>query len=143
MTLSLFGCKIVYMQDNNQENSENNNEIDVKPVPQQLLDNQWKKGQSGNPNGRPKGTRNFMTDFNEAIRHIQETKGVEFPLRDIMVRLASEASKGNMKAMKIVTDYLYEKPNTKDPLMPQLNAETINLIIPDKYAKRDPSFDAN
>ena len=29
---------------------------------------QFKPGQSGNPNGRPKGTRNFKTDVHEALR---------------------------------------------------------------------------
>lgn len=35
----------------------------------------WKKGQSGNPKGRPKGSRNFKTLYWEAITRIAESQG--------------------------------------------------------------------
>jgi len=35
-----------------------------KHLPQELIDNEWQKGQSGNPAGRPKGTR---TKFSETF----------------------------------------------------------------------------
>jgi len=39
-------------------------------------DTQFKKGQSGNPNGRPKNTKNFKTDLKEELSElVQVTEG--------------------------------------------------------------------
>ena len=36
----------------------------------------WKEGQSGNPNGRPKGRKNFKTLYYEAIERIAQSQGI-------------------------------------------------------------------
>ena len=35
----------------------------------------WKKGVSGNPNGRPKGTKNFITILNKALKDAEAKHG--------------------------------------------------------------------
>lgn len=50
------------------KNSERNREDNLIP---------FKPGETGNPNGRPKGRKNFATLFDEAIRRIAESKGIE------------------------------------------------------------------
>ena len=36
----------------------------------------WKKGETGNPNGRPKGRKNFKTLYYEAIERIAQSQGL-------------------------------------------------------------------
>jgi hypothetical protein len=67
----------------------------------------WKKGQSGNPKGRPKGAKNLATIFNEALNQkfeIQEKgKTRKITAREgIVRRLINEALKGNIKATAFV-----------------------------------------
>jgi predicted outer membrane protein len=42
----------------------------------EFLENQFPKGQSGNPNGRPKGSLSFTTLYKKAIENIAKSKGV-------------------------------------------------------------------
>ncbi len=67
----------------------------------------WKKGQSGNPPGRPKGAKNMATLFNEALNQkfsIQENGKVrKITAREgVIRRLISEALKGNIKAIALL-----------------------------------------
>jgi Family of unknown function (DUF5681) len=48
-------------------NSNNNDCVGYKRPPRHC---QFAPGQSGNPNGRPKGTRNFKTDLREELSEI-------------------------------------------------------------------------
>jgi hypothetical protein len=42
----------------------------------EFLENQFAKGESGNPNGRPKGSLSFSTLYRKAIENIAKAKGV-------------------------------------------------------------------
>lgn len=69
---------------------------------------QYKKGQSGNPNGRPKGTRNFKTDLREEldgkIRVQEGPQGLVISKQQAVIkRLLESALKGNMRAIQILT----------------------------------------
>jgi hypothetical protein len=72
-----------------------------KPPP----DFQFRKGQSGNPHGRPKGINNFKTDlaveFNERVRI---TEGGEAKLltkqQALIKRTMEKAFKGDMRAIE-------------------------------------------
>lgn len=67
----------------------------------------FKKGQSGNPKGRPKGARNFQTILNRELeRTVKVTdNGVRrsFTKSELMVRvLADKAIKGDIRAFQSI-----------------------------------------
>ncbi len=79
---------------------------------------QFEKGKSGNPNGRPKGTKNFQTLLNKYLeREIElddpmmsgeDTLKVS-TLDHIILRLLAKALNGDMRAVKEVLDRLVGK----------------------------------
>lgn len=85
----------------------------------------FKSGVSGNPNGKPKGTRNYSTLMDLAIesttinyvnkynRKHRKNK-IEFEdvdiEQDIFIQLIDKARNGDMKAMQIFFDRVYGKP---------------------------------
>lgn len=86
----------------------------------------WKKGQSGNPKGRPKGSRNRDTILREMLALTLKKKGadgnmadVEHPLdpsrksitveEGINAALVNRALKGEIRAIQEIQDTLYGK----------------------------------
>jgi DNA-binding ferritin-like protein len=71
----------------------------------------FKSGQSGNPKGRPKGSRNFKTIFREAAKAVAEAlklgKEPDAVLLEIVKRGISQALKGNYSFYKDILDRLY------------------------------------
>jgi hypothetical protein len=65
---------------------------------------QFPKGHSGNPNGRPKGTRNKSTILVQLL--------LERDLEEICNRVIEEAKAGNMQAVKMILDRIL--PPKKD-----------------------------
>ena len=64
----------------------------------------FSKGQSGNPKGRPAGTRNFSTDVTEVLKSPVKTRVGARPKtistqRAVLLRLREQALKGDPKAM--------------------------------------------
>ena len=64
---------------------------------------QFKKGQSGNPKGRPKGVKNIATDIKEELEeYVSITEGGNSFLvtkqRALIKALLSKASKGDVRA---------------------------------------------
>jgi hypothetical protein len=74
----------------------------------------FKKGQSGNPAGRPKGARNYKTLFREAYvaiaKDLRLGKDPDVLLVEILKRGIKEALKGNYPFYKDIMDRLYGKP---------------------------------
>jgi hypothetical protein len=65
---------------------------------------QFPKGHSGNPNGRPKGTRNKSMMLAQLL--------LERDLEEICNRVIEEAKAGNMQAVKMILDRIL--PQKKD-----------------------------
>ncbi len=74
----------------------------------------FKKGQSGNPAGRQKGSRNYRTLFKEAYVDIAKDlklgKDPDVLLVEILKRGIKEALRGNYPFYKDIMDRLYGKP---------------------------------
>lgn len=74
----------------------------------------WKKGQSGNPARRPKGSRNYKTLFREAYMAIAKDlrlgKDPDVLLVEILKRGIKEALKGNYPFYKDIMDRMFGKP---------------------------------
>jgi hypothetical protein len=72
----------------------------------------WEKGKSGNPDGRPNGSKNFSTLFAIAIKKVAEKS--EISLEDAEVELIitayAEAKKGNYNYYKDIMDRKYGQP---------------------------------
>ncbi len=88
----------------------------------------WKKGQSGNPKGRKKGSRNMATRMREILYQsvVVRQNGVErrLPYNEaLLTRIASKGLTGPMKdslaVLKAINDYvpelLAEDPSTSPP----------------------------
>lgn len=73
-------------------------------MPQQTQANRFQKGKSGNPNGRPKGSRNQAT--------LLALAAMEGELTDIVKRIVESAKGGDMAAARLVVDKLI--PAAKD-----------------------------
>ena len=73
----------------------------------------WKKGQSGNPAGKPKGARSFKSILNNYLdktlksKDPFEGKTADIPAREIMMlKLIGEGLKGNLTAIRYVCDMI-------------------------------------
>lgn len=88
--------------------------------------NQFVKGQSGNPNGRPKGRKNVATIFHEVTRELirvtENGKGRDVTkLEAILRQLTAKAVAGDFKAMSEVLkldrtfEFMAEEGNSDSP----------------------------
>lgn len=68
----------------------------------------YKKGQTGNPNGRPLGKKNFDTIFNTALE-IFEVNGNEDQQIEIFKQLIKKARNGDVRAICLFMDIYYGK----------------------------------
>ena len=102
--------------------SDSEYEIGYKKPPK---DKQWKKGQSGNPNGRPKKEFALI----EHIRKIGSLEGEDRKtiLEKVVETVYNEALDGNMQAINFLADRVLGKPQQSIALKEDLD-EPIKII---------------
>lgn len=65
----------------------------------------FKPGESGNPAGKPKGTRNLSTILKEFLEEEIDQDGSKIVLKDAIVRkLIKKANSGNLRAIQEIFD---------------------------------------
>ena len=95
----------------------------------------FRKGRSGNPNGRPKGTRNFKTDLREeldepvSIRVHGKAQTVSSQ-RAAMKQLRAKALKGDPRALDRLLAYAerYDLEESADETEQQLSAADEEIL---------------
>ena len=95
-------------------------------------DTQFKKGQSGNPTGRPKGTRNFKTDLEEELQErVRITEGGQSEevskQRALVKRTFEKGLKGDMRAIAMIVQWVMRYLG-----MPDTEHDSDDLIQDDK-----------
>lgn len=100
----------------------------------------FKKGQSGNPKGRPKGTG--LKDIKQVLSDLLSQEKNNSQLIDgIMTVLVNKALKGDLKAIDMLLSYTYGKPTQRTELTGADQEKidfTINVIQGKKVLPYDP-----
>jgi len=124
------------------------NTQEIKPLNSETIDNKqsiikrvkskksggmvFVPGQSGNPAGRPKGTKNFSTLMDLAVKDISKANKItEDQVWQVLIKKGySEASRGNFQFYKDILDrYFGEMPKFITPTINiQVNKNTLNII---------------
>lgn len=81
-----------------------------KPNPDKIAPFKWKKGQSGNPNGRPKKLPAMKDLMNLMLGAEKDGKS---DAESILEVIKSRAKKGDIKAAEFLFHYAYGKPTQK------------------------------
>ncbi len=94
---------------------------------------QLKKGSILNPDGKPKGTNNFETDFDEAVEEIAKENGMtRSEARKLLLKVAfKQAKDGNYSFYKDIHDRIYGHAKQSTDITTGGEKITgINYIIP-------------
>jgi hypothetical protein len=77
------------------------------PRPENLEKGKWKKGQSGNPAGRPKK----LPELRELLANVLgDEKDGKTAAEAILMALRAKATKGDVRAAELLLDRAYGKP---------------------------------
>ena len=98
---------------------------------------QFKKGQSGNPHGRPKGSKNFVTiltkELNQKVTVNENGRQKKISRMEAMVkRLVSEALQGERRSLITLIDIMRKTG--------QMDEVEVQGLIPDNYESILDSF---
>jgi hypothetical protein len=89
----------------------------------------FEKGESGNPNGRPKGRRNFSTIFYDALENLAKKNNMEPDQleTEIVEKALLSARKGDARFYKDLMDRLHGQATQKTDVTS--NGETIAPLL--------------
>ncbi len=111
-------------------------EEEEKQLPELYLDKevkhlpngQWPKGTSGNPKGRPKGSKNRLTELQEeAELALRENINPEV-LKAVLANLVAEALGGNVQASKYIIDKFMANRKSVEDVQERQNTEYVFVI---------------
>lgn len=90
-----------------------------------------KKGVQLNPDGRPKGSKNFETDFNEAVDEIAKENGMtRSEARKLLFKVAfKNAKEGNYSFYKDIHDRIYGTAQNNVQVSGEVQAKIIRLDV--------------
>ena len=96
----------------------------------------FKKGESGNPAGREKGSLGFVTLFRKAIKKLAETDGVDVDSAevDIVLKGLEKAKAGDFKFWDSLFNRVYGKAQSKVDITS--GGDRLDSLLKD-IAKRD------
>lgn len=82
---------------------------------------QFRAGQSGNPKGRPKGSKNTykLLDeiLNEKVQIVKNGNPIKIPKKlAMLLQAANKAAKGDLKALQILIPLMIEADNKNEEL---------------------------
>lgn len=119
---------------------------------------QWKKGQSGNPRGRPMGARGLKSDLHEELSAKRslplknkdgETKIISGTSQQLMLRsLATRARQGHVAAARVLIDLILQVFGPEDrnaeraQLSPHDQALLDQLLAQDERDAESPSAES-
>jgi hypothetical protein len=114
--------------------SEDGSEAGYKRPP---VGSRFKSGRSGNPKGRPKGSRNLKTDVNNLLKKrvtIREGGKVRQASRQeaMLLSLYSKALAGDVKAANTIVNMVLKlDPQNSQQAVPEDMSEADQMIIDD------------
>ena len=98
----------------------------------------FKPGQSGNPDGRPKGVKNFETDLQEMLRAKVEIKNANgtrtmTTVQAALQTLAEQAVAGDSRAMQQLINLILRSPRDNKSEAPTILLDNDDRAILDEY----------
>ena len=101
---------------------------------------------TANPNGRPKGTRDFYTDFKEAIQRIKDKNSGESLTEQDIIKIGLEKMlKGDARfegLYKDLLDRVYGKPMQKNELSGK-DGEPIKILFDNTFNETSRETETN
>jgi hypothetical protein len=92
------------------------------PNPENLEKGKWKKGQSGNPAGRPKK----LPELRELLANVLgDEKDGKTAAEAILMALRAKAAKGDVRAAELLLDRAYGKSAVSVDLTGEVNVNTV------------------
>ena len=98
------------------------------PKPENVIPHKWKKGQSGNPAGRPK-----LPNLQEILAKVLgDEKDEKSAAEAILAAMRSKAIRGDVRAAELLLDRAYGKPKQDIELEGSINT----VIMPQPVTRK-------